>query len=218
MEERTAIDMSDLLAEVQVPDMDGALASFELRPAAVDQKDRDIFGQKKRTSWDKTNEARCDFYPKTRLIHRAGFWFFALWQKSEMGRKLTEIKNDGNEVGHFSQDVSTLIREVLGQFLFQGDWCIVTTPKRRHLERNFATLVAEDIGKKLGVPFYEDVAACHSRHRVNAEFELLYSPPQKNVILFDDFVTTGSTMKAMKVVLEAQKKNVILFAGINNKL
>ena len=218
MKERAAIDVSGLLAEVQVPDMDGALASYELKPADEEQRDKDIFGRKKRGAWDKTTEARCDFYPKTRLIHRAGFWFFALWQKSEMGRTLTDIKNDGNEVGHFSQDVSELFRGVVGLFLYQGDWCVVTTPKRRHLERNFATLVAEDIGKRLSIPFYEDVAACHSRHRIDAEFELLYLPPQQNIILFDDFVTTGSTMKAMKTLLEAHKKNVVLFAGINNKL
>jgi predicted amidophosphoribosyltransferase len=70
----------------------------------------------------------------------------------------------------------------------------------------------------LGIPFYEDVASCRSRHRVDAVFDLQFTPPEKNVILFDDFVTTGSTLKAMKAVLESVKKNVLSFTGINNKL
>jgi predicted amidophosphoribosyltransferase len=75
-----------------------------------------------------------------------------------------------------------------------------------------------EIGRQLGIPFYEDVASCRSRHRVDAVFDLLYAPPERNVILFDDFVTTGSTLKAMKTVLEGIRKNVLSFTGINNKL
>jgi predicted amidophosphoribosyltransferase len=75
-----------------------------------------------------------------------------------------------------------------------------------------------EIGNILGIPFYEDVASCSSRHRVDAVFDLQFTPPEKNVILFDDFVTTGSTLKAMKAVLESVKKNVLSFTGINNKL
>lgn len=216
MEERTAIDMSDLLAEVQVPDMAGALRSLSEMPEQKTAKD--LFGAKKHGSWNKDLEARCNFEPKIRLNHRADVWFFALWQKSITGRTLTEIKADENEIQHFAEAVSDLIKGVIGIHLSEGDWCIVTTPKRRHKERNFATLVAMKIGQILNIPFYEDVAACKSRHRVNAEFELLFSPPEKNVILFDDFVTTGSTLKAMKTVLESVEMNVLSFTGINNKI
>ena len=179
---------------------------------------KDQFDSKGRKAWDKDTEARCDFEPKVRMVHRAGFYFFALWKKSILGRTLTEIKGDDSEVGHFAEELSRLISEVLGSHLQAGGWCVVTTPKRRHLVKNFATRVSEAIGERLGIPFYEDVAACKSRHRVNAEFELLVLPREANIIVVDDFVTTGSTMKAMKVVLEGQKKNVVLFAGINNKL
>ena len=147
MDERTAIDMSDLLAEVQVPDMDGALRSFS--DSTRQRTVKDLFGKKKREAWDKDTEARCDFYPKTRLVSRAGVWFFALWQKSVMGRTLTEIKSDDGEIPHFAEEVSKLIGEVIGQHLKDGNWCIVCTPKRRHLTRNFATLIADEIGKEL---------------------------------------------------------------------
>ncbi len=216
MEERTAIDMSDLLAEVQVPDMAGALRS--LSDMSRQKTAKDLFGAKKHGSWNRDLEARCNFEPKIRLNHRADVWFFALWQKSVTGRTLTDIKADEKEIPHFAEAVSDLITGVIGQHLSDGSWCIVTTPKRRHKERNFATLVAVEIGRKLGIPFYEDVASCSSRHRVNAVFQLQFSPPEKNVILFDDFVTTGSTLKAMKAVLESVKKNVLSFTGINNKI
>lgn len=209
--------MSDLLAEVQVPDMDGTLnALTEVK--GKNKAEKDLFGEKKRNAWDKSTEARCDFYPKTKLVHRAGFWFFALWQKSIMGRTLTDIKSDASEVSHFAKETATLIREVIGYHLDIGNWCIVTTPKRRHLTRNFATLIADEIGKLLKIPFYEDVATCKSKHRVNAEFELQFLPPEPNIIVFDDFVTTGSTLHSMKVLLEANNKNLMMFTGINNKL
>lgn len=35
---------------------------------------------------------------------------------------------------------------------------MITTPKRRHLQRNFASLVADRMASILGIPFYEDVA------------------------------------------------------------
>lgn len=220
MEERTAIDMSDLLAEVQVPDMDGTLNLLAKgrEQSRVSEKDKCLFGAKKRSAWDKDNEARCDFYPKTKLVHRAGVWFFALWQKSPMGRTLTDIKSDETEVKHFAKETASLIREVVGQHLDKGSWCIVTTPKRRHLTRNFATLIADEIGILLGIPFYEDVAICKSRHRVNAEFELQLLPSEPNIIVFDDFVTTGSTLRSMKLLLEQYDKNLMLFSGINNKM
>ena len=69
--------MSDLLAEVQVPDMDGTLNSLT-EVKGKNKAEKDLFGAKKRNAWDKSTEARCDFYPKTKLVHRAGFWFFAL--------------------------------------------------------------------------------------------------------------------------------------------
>ena len=208
--------MSDLLAEVQVPDMAGALRSLSEMPKPREPKD--LFGVKRHGAWNKDLEARCDFERRIRMTRRAGVWFFSIWQKSVMGRTLTEIKSDEQEVPHFADAVSALIREVVGLHLTDGNWCIVTTPKRRHRERNFATLVAMDIGRQLGIPFYEDVASCRSRHRVDAVFDLLYAPPERNVILFDDFVTTGSTLKAMKTVLEGIRKNVLSFTGINNKL
>jgi predicted amidophosphoribosyltransferase len=43
-------------------------------------------------------------------------------------------------------------------------------------------------------------------------------PTESNIIVFDDFVTTGATMISMKNLLEPLGKNLVFFTGINNKL
>ncbi len=115
--------------------------------------------------------------------------------------------------------ISALIRQILGHSLASGDWCIVTSPKRRHKVRNFASLISARIASLLGIPFYEDIAECHSKHRVGAVFTFGKQPPSEhNIIVFDDFVTTGATMISMKNLLEPLGKNLVFFTGINNKL
>lgn len=179
---------------------------------------RDIFSVKQRKSWDKSTEARCNFDYRPRITHRAGVWFLSIWQKSLMGRTLTEIKSDPAEVPHFAEAVSDFLIQILGNSLASGHWCVCTSPKRRHKVRNFATLISMEIAAKLEIPFYEDVALCHSRHRINAVFTLNRLPEEPNVIVFDDCVTTGSTLKAMKELLLPLGKNLLFISGINNKL
>ncbi len=122
-------------------------------------------------------------------------------------------------VEFFAQGMNTLIRQILGHNLASGDWCIVTSPKRRHKERNFASMISARLSELLNVPFIEDLAQCHSKHRVGAVFSFGAEPPkQRNVIVFDDFVTTGATMISMKNLLEPLGYNLVFFTGINNKI
>ena len=107
---------------------------------------------------------------------------------------------------------------MVGYNLSLGQWCVVTSPKRRHKEKNFATLISERLGQMLEIPFYEDVAFCHTKQRVNAVFELNVLPKEPNVIVFDDFVTTGQTLAGMKHLLQPLGKNLVFFTGVNNKL
>lgn len=178
----------------------------------------DIFAIQSRKSWDKSSEARCNFEFRPRITPRAGLWFLSLWQKSLMGRTLSEIKSDPAEIPHFAQAVSDFLSKVLGNALHAGHWCICTSPKRRHKEHNFATLICMEIQRLLQIPFYEDVAFCHSRQRIGAVFTLNHLPEEPNVIVFDDFVTTGSTLKGMHQLLSPLGKNLLFIAGINNKL
>lgn len=181
-------------------------------------KVKDLFAVQQRKSWDKSNEARCDFAYKLRLTRRSNVNFVSIWQKSVLGRTLTDIKADPSMVTFFAESICPVIREMIGYSLNLGDWCIVTSPKRRHKVKNFASLISELLGKMLEIPFYEDVAFCHTKQRVNAVFELNVLPRETNVIVFDDFVTTGQTLAAMKHLLQPLGKNLVFFTGVNNKL
>ena len=209
------IDLGEILEEINVPDLSCPLSLHEGEARPVG---KDIFAEQKRHAWDKSVEARCDFARRVRLTRRADVFFISLWQKSLYGRTLTDIKADDSLVGFFAENVAPLILDVLGSSLASGQWCIVTTPKRRHLVKNFATRISEQIARRLAVPFYEDVASCRTKKRIGAVFSLNRLPPEPNVIVFDDFVTTGSTLKAMQTLLRQHGKNCLFFTGINNKL
>ncbi len=210
------IDLDEILSDISVPDLSCPL---DLKQIESSPQGKDIFAEQKRHAWDHSIEARCDFSRKVRITRRADVFFLSLWQKSLYGRTLTDIKGDEEMVPFFAENMAPLMADILGRSLQKGDWCIVTTPKRRHLVRNFATSISLRIAELLAIPFYEDVAFCHSKQRLGAVFTLNVLPKEQNCIVFDDFVTTGSTLKAMKNLLEGEHhKNCVFFTGINNKL
>ena len=210
--ENTLNSLDELLSNIEVPSIEqGAFG------ASVVQS-KDIFAEQHRKSWDKSVEARCDFTQKIRLTRRGGVFFISLWQKSVYGRTLTDIKADDGMVQFFADNTVSLIRQIIGNTLDNGGWAICTSPKRRHLVKNFATRISGEIARQLGIPFYEDVAFCKNRQRINAEYTLNILPKEPNIIVFDDFVTTGSTLGSMYRLLSQYGKNLIFFTGINNKL
>ena len=215
MNKRTPIDMQEFLTDISVPDISGPL---DLSSPDTPHGQKDIFAVEQRKAWDKSVEARCDFTRRIRLTRRADTFFISLWQKSLYGRTLTDIKSDDSMVQFFADNITPIIKEILGEHLTDGSWCIVTTPKRRHLIKNFATRISEQIAAQLHIPFYEDVAHCRTKQRIGAVFTMNNLPSEPNCIVFDDFVTTGSTLKAMRTVLTEHGKNCVFFTGINNKL
>ena len=181
--------------------------------------EKNLFEEKdKRKAWEKEKLARCDFVKQVKILHRAGFYFISVWNKSVKGRTLVDIKADDNMIPFFATNVSELIIDTIGDNLRNGTWAIVATPKRRHLTHNFASLIAEEIGKRLGIPFYDDCAHARTRERINAVFTANNIPAEQNIIVFDDFVTTGSTISAMKNLLDSYGKTSVYFIGINNHL
>lgn len=210
--ENTLNSLDELLSNIEVPSIEqGAFG------ASVVQS-KDIFAEQHRKGWDKSIEARCDFTQKIRLTRRGGVFFISLWQKSVYGRTLTDIKADDGMVQFFADNSVSLIRQIIGNTLDKGGWAICTSPKRRHLVKNFATRISEEIARQLGIPFYEDVAFCKNKQRINAEYTLNILPQEPNIIVFDDFVTTGSTLGSMYRLLSQYDKNILFFTGINNKL
>lgn len=215
-----AIALDEILNEIEVPSLD--VPDLDASSFSRDES-KDLFAEKKRAAWKDVQqaEARCDFAPnKVRISYRnPQFGIISLWKKSLYGRTLTDIKSDPDMIEKFAEGMNTLIRQILGHSLATGDWCIVTSPKRRHKVRNFASLISARLAQLLGIPFYEDIAECHSKHRVGAVFTFGKEPPtESNIIVFDDFVTTGATMISMRELLNPLGKNLVFFTGINNKL
>ena len=215
--------IEDIIAEIQSPADIGSMTADIVVPEMPDltpkeEAEEDIFSVKGRKAWDKTEEARCDFQYHLRLTRRASTSFITIWQKSVFGRTLTDIKGDDSMVPYFVENLKPVIQEMIGYQLQNGNWALVTTPMRRHTTRNFASRIAEQLADSLQIPFYFDCARCRSKQRVNAVFDPNNIPREPNVIVFDDFVTTGSTLLAMKNLLHSQGKNPIFFCGINNKL
>lgn len=215
-----AVSLDEMLNNIEVPSLDVPDLDGSFVPTG---EAKDLFAEKKRAAWKDVQqaEARCDFAPnKVRISYRnPQFGIISLWKKSLYGRTLTDIKSDPDMIEKFAEGMNTLIRQILGHSLANGDWCLVTSPKRRHKVRNFASLISARLASLLGIPFYEDVAECHSKHRVGAVFTFGAEPPKEsNIIVFDDFVTTGATMISMRELLNPLGKNLVFFTGINNKL
>lgn len=199
---------AELLSEVKPLPVSPALAAATVQ--------RDIFAESQQKAWRRGLDPRCDFDSRPRLSRHAGVWVLSLWQSSPMGRTLQDIKSDPAEVCHFAEAVSDFVVSALGGSLPLGGWAVVTTPKRRHRERNFASMVAAAVAVRLALPFYEDCIVCRNLARVNPDFSAANIPHEPNVLLFDDIVTTGSTLKATHAILTAHGKNIITVVGINN--
>lgn len=178
----------------------------------------DIFAISERKAWDKSNEARCDFERHIAMTRRASVNFFTVWRKSPHGKTLSEIKADKSFITRFADEIAMLIEMVLGGNLHRGGFAVVTTPCRRHTSENFGEAMGKAIAKRLRLPFYSHCATCRTKQRVNATFDANNIPNEPNVIVVDDFITTGSTIKALYNLLNSLGKNVTTFAGINNKL
>jgi hypothetical protein len=214
-----AVLLDEMLNDIEVPSVE--VPDFDA--PFVSDKSKDLFAEKKRAAWKDVQqaEARCDFAPnKVRISYRnPQFGIISLWKKSLYGRTLTDIKSDESMVEFFAVNTAKLIQQILGHSLGNGDWAIVTSPKRRHKNRNFASLISARLAELLGIKFHEDLAECHSKHRVGAVFTLGTEPPrERNIIVYDDFVTTGATMISMRELLQPLGYNLTFFTSISNKL
>jgi len=214
------VEVKGLLHEVQdVPEVSDVLADSFPSMVSDEKTEHNVFEDKGRKAWNSDKVlARCDMNYVLKISPRCGVSFISIWKKTLYGRLLSEIKEDDDMVKVFAIHMNETIRNVIGSNLRSGGYCLITAPRRRHVERNFATLVCFELAKLLNIKFYEDIMQCTQRRRMNATFSLSVVPEEPNIIVYDDIVTTGSTLASIKRAFGGKEKNLIFFAGINNKL
>ena len=170
---------------------------------------------KKRKAWHGGNQnevARCDLKPRYGIIYRAPYYIAHSFSRSEDGAELTDIKVPGN-VSIFAASACCMLRGLLGMGSPEN-FALVTAPARRHKDWNFAQSIAREISRVLGVRFYPNALVGHGANRLKPNFELKENIAEDNVIIYDDILTTGSTIREMAKFFP--HKNVTLVVGINN--
>lgn len=167
------------------------------------------------TAWNdkEREEARCNLSVKPAIHEKIRFSYISLFKKSNDGKTLTEIKSDFNNTKLFAETAANYIKMLLS-LNKPNEWCIVTTPKRRHKETNFADVVCQQLSKLIGVKYHRDLFECKNKSRVEPEFSRVYEFEENNVIVFDDIVTTGFTLTEMSRKL--YDKNTFYVVGIQN--
>ena len=171
----------------------------------------------KRESW-KVSAKLCDMKQHIVTREKAGFFYTTFFATGKKGRPLEEIKADPNAVRPFAFNLADYLERSLGDNLARNRWCICTTPRRRHQTGfHFATEICKLAEEKLGIPFYEDVVLTKNRSRIEPEFVLNRDPVEPNVILFDDIITTGITIRETRQLLLEKGHTVLVVVAIRNQ-
>lgn len=158
-------------------------------------------------------EPRCTLTEKIEVTKSNGRIYFHSFKTGKEGMPLDQCKVKEN-VGLFADAALDIIKGLFGDRL--SEWTLVCGPKRRHPVWNFGEEVCKAISEKGGVKFIPNMFAVASRDRFNPGLMRLKArPDNRKVILYDDIITTGLTMKAMEEQLK--DCDIIRIVGINNK-
>lgn len=172
--------------------------------------------EKAKKAWTKT-ERLCTMKKKIVTREKMGALYTTFLATGKEGRSLEDIKADKSAALLFGENLADWIRMTLGNPAAAGSWAILTTPRRRHQEgMHFATEVCKEASRITSIPFYPDVIRAENRQRINPVFTLASEVKEPNVILYDDIVTTGSTLLAAREALMSQKHTVLMVASIRN--
>lgn len=156
----------------------------------------------------------CDLQPRLAIHTLGSLIYFSQFKRAKQGVPFSEIKQSAEIASKFAVSACNLFCCLVGN---TEDWCIITTPRRRHSDGfHLATAICTEIADRLGIPFYADAVQCINRNRLDPEFHLLRPIPQRKVILYDDIITTGTTLTATRRLL-ADREIVINLIGINNR-
>ena len=201
---------------------DDAFLIEELNDLAMFDIDMTDFGfdisdvGKRQKSWART-EKYCDLKKKIKLHSNGAVICSTLYEVGKKGIPINEIKENQNNVPLFADNLVDYLEHVLGSNLFKGDWCLCTTPRRRHKEGfHFSTEICKAAAKILNLPFYEDAFSAVNRTRIEPEFIMEKNPAETNVIVYDDVVSTGETIRTVRQLLLDAGHVPFLVVGIKN--
>ncbi len=156
----------------------------------------------------------CDLSPRTVLHQLGSLAYFSQFKRTKHGTPFSELKQSADIAALFADTAANFIERLVNN---TEDWCIITTPRRRHADGfHFATAVCERISIRLGIPFYADAVQCINRNRLDPDFHLLRPITERRVIVYDDIITTGTTQTATRALL-ADRDFVLNIIGINNR-
>ncbi len=156
----------------------------------------------------------CDLRPHT-VLHRLGTrYYFSQFRRTKNGTPFGDIKRSEDIAGLFAENACMFLASFIGN---TEGWAIITTPRRRHHSGfHFATAVCERISAKLGIRFYPGAVQCINRDRFAPEFHNLRPIPERRIIIYDDIITTGSTLTATAGLFSGCDF-VLNLIGINNR-
>ena len=160
------------------------------------------------------NVPLCDLSERPALHQIGDFVYFSHYRRTKNGTPFDEIKQSEEVAERFAESAYNLLRRLIPN---TEGWAIITTPRRRHTDGfHFSTSVCRRISELTGIPFYNDAVQCINRSRLNPEFHLLRPLDERKVIIYDDIITTGSTLTATATLLY-DREMIINLIGINNR-
>ena len=201
-------------------DFDIDLSGPDAFPDDLDgsEADPDADGEEeKHKPW--TNRGRrCDMKLSVASRLMQGHRYISLYVSGDEGKTLEEIKNDISCERQMTADLTKYLSEALGPNLSHNGWAMMTTGRRRHREgRHFATEITRATADHLGIPFHEGIVLCHNADRLKPDLELIRDPDEPNLILFDDVMTTGTTLCRTSELMTEQGHTVFSIIGIRNQ-
>lgn len=215
----------DLVAEeigdLQLEEADIGFLEFQFdKPEEGDEEPEGTDGTEEDTSGKKwtTRGARCDMKLNIAARVKNGHWYTSLHAVSKSGKTLEEIKNDKKCEKQLVDELTEYIAKATSGNLAANGWAMITTGRRRHREGyHFATEVTRKTAKRLGIPFYEGAISCGNANRLKPALTIQEKPKEKNLILFDDIITTGTTAARTVELLAGEGYTVITIIGIRNQ-
>lgn len=190
----------------------------ELEDLTFDEVEFDFdFGGdlKKQKKWQEIKKL-CDLKDHIAMRKAVDTYYHSMFKVGKNGKPLEELKTEAY-VPMFSEAALEFIRGSTGGNLCECDWCLMTTPRRRHSNGfHFATAICEWISQELRIPFYPDAITCKNKGRVEPVFTAHVLPPERNILLYDDIITTGVTLNTARNLLVDAGYTVTAVVSIDN--